>query len=81
MRAHLRGLPRSFKSSRNPLEQICRLDPSAPKFRDRVGKIFLGEEHRQWVQSVQGDDLVGFVDYLDKVCFRFSFTCFSLKPI
>ena len=81
MRTHLRDLPRSFKSSRNPLEQLCRLDPSAPKFRVRARKIFFGEEYRQWVISAHGDDLVGLVDYLDKVCSRFSFTRSPLKPM
>ena len=81
MRAYLHGRPWSSKSPRNPLEQLYRLDLFSPKFHDHVRKIFYGEEYRQWVLSVQGDDLVGLVDYLDKVCFRFPFVGSPLKPM
>ena len=81
MMGYLHSRPWPSKSPRNPLEQLRRLDLSSPKFHDQVRKILYGEEYRQWVVSVQGDDLVGLVDYLDKVCFRFSFTHSPLKPM
>ena len=74
-------LPWSFKSSHNPSEQLRRLDVSSPKFRDHVRKMFYGEEYKRWMLGVQGDDLLGLVEYLDKVCFYFSFTRPPLMPL
>jgi len=56
-------------SSQNPLEQLCRLDGSSSEFHDQVSNILYGGEYRQWVLNLQSDDLVGLVDYLDKVSF------------
>jgi hypothetical protein len=54
-------------SPHNPLNRLRRLDRSSPKFHDQVSNILSGEEYKQWVPNIQGDDLVGLVDYLDKV--------------
>jgi len=54
-------------SSRSPLKQLRRLDKSSSKFHDRVSNILYGKEYMQWVPTIQGDDLVGLVDYLDEV--------------
>ena len=53
--------------SHSPLEQLRHLDRSSSEFHDRVSNILYGEDYKKWVQTVQGDDLVGLVDYLDKV--------------
>jgi len=55
-------------SSRNPLNQLRRLDNSSSTFHDQVNKIFDGEEYKQWAPNLQGNDLIGFIDYLDEVC-------------
>jgi len=53
--------------SHNPLKQLLHLDRSSTDFHDQVSNILQGEEYNQWVPSIQGDDLVGIVNYLDKV--------------
>jgi len=53
-------------SSRSPLEQLRRLDTSSPEFHDRVSNILGGGEYREWVSTIEGDDLVGLVGYLDR---------------
>ena len=54
-------------SSRTPLIQLRRLDRTSSTFHDQVSNILYGEEYKEWVQTVQGDDLVALVDHLDKV--------------
>jgi len=54
-------------SSRSPLRQLRRLDKSSSNFHDRVSNVLYGEEYKQWVQTIEGNDLVGLVDYLDTV--------------
>ena len=68
-------------SSRSPLEQLLRFDRSSSKFHDRVSNILYGEEYKQWVQSVQGEDLVRFVEFLDEVCRCVSLLRSPLKPV
>ena len=55
------------------LNQFSRLDRDSSTFHDQVSSILYGEEYKQWVQTVQGDDLVALVDHLDKVRFRVLF--------
>ena len=57
----------SRMSSGDPLKQLRALDKSSSNFHEQVGDILHGEEYKQWVPELQGDDLVGFVDCLDKV--------------
>ena len=66
--------------SRNPLKQLCHLDRSSPDFHDQVSNILQGEEYNQWVPNIQGDDLVGIVNYLDKVRGHVSPSHSPLKP-
>ena len=54
-------------TSRSPLEKLRRLDKSSSEFHDQVSNILYGKEYMQWVPTIQGDDLVGLVDYLDTV--------------
>jgi len=54
-------------SSRSPLRQLRRLDKSSSKFHDRVSNVLYGEEYKQWVPTIEGNDLVELVDYLDTV--------------
>jgi len=68
-------------SSYNPLNQLRRLDKSSSKFYDQVSEIFGGEEYKQWVRNHRGNDLVGFINHLDKVCHRVSPLCSLLKPL
>ena len=54
-------------SSGSPLERLGLLDTASPKFHDQISNILHGEDYKQWVQTVHGDDLVGLVDCLDTV--------------
>ena len=65
--------PRLFTMSYpNPLKQFHCLDSAFPTFHDQVCNILYGKEYMQWVPTVQGDDLVVLVDYLDKVRYPIS---------
>ena len=64
----------------SPLGQLRRLDRSSSKFHDQLSNILYGEEYKRWVQNLQGDDLVGFVDYLDEVRRRVLLLRPPLKP-
>ncbi|KAF9644873.1 kinase-like protein [Thelephora ganbajun] len=52
-------------SSLDPLEQLRRLNSSSSKFHDQLSNILYGQEYKQWVQGIRGDDVVGLVDCLD----------------
>ena len=65
--------------SRNPLNQLRGLDTSSSTFHDQVSNILYGEEYKRWMPNLQGDDLVGFVDYLDKVRHHVSLVCSPLN--
>ena len=65
---------------RNPLGQLRRLDMSSSKFPDQLHNILHGGQYKKWVLNLQDDDLVGLVDYLDKVCYHISHLCSLLKP-
>ena len=49
------------------LRQLHRLNGSSPDFHDQLNKIHCGQEYKQCVADLQGDDLIWLVDYLDKV--------------
>jgi len=55
-------------SSRNPLERLRCLDRSSHDFHDQIHAILRGEEYRQCVQNLHGEDLLQLVGYLDEVC-------------
>jgi len=55
-------------SSRNPLERLRCLDEPSHDFHGQLHTILHGEEYRQYVQDLHGDDLLQLVGYLDEVC-------------
>ena len=50
------------------LQRFYRLNGSSSDFYDQLNKIHCGQEYKQCVTDLQGDDLIWLVDYLDKVC-------------
>ena len=68
-------------SSRSPLEQLRRLDRSSSRFHDQVSNILYGEDYKQWVPTVQDNDLMGLVDCLDKVRCHVPLLHSLLKPL
>jgi len=71
----------STTSSGEPLKQLRGLDKSSSKFHEQVSDILYGEEYKQWVPELQGDDLVGFVDYLNQVRHPVSLVRSPYKPL
>ena len=55
------------------LKQLHHLDRSSPDFHDQLSDVFYGSEYIKYTQSLQGDDLMWLVDYLDKVRRRVRF--------
>ena len=49
------------------LQQLNRLDKSLSRFHNKLYKVLYGREYIQCVSTLQDDDLVWLVDYLDKV--------------
>ena len=49
------------------LQKLHHLDRSSPDFHDRLCNVFYGREYSQCAPSLQGDDLVWLVDYIDEV--------------
>ena len=70
----------SRMSTRDPLKELRGLDKSSPEFHDQISDILHGEEYKQCVSDLQGDDLVWLVDYLDQVRLPISLVRFPLKP-
>ena len=66
--------------SSNPLTRLRRLDTSSSTFQDQVSNILYGKEYERWEPKLQGDDLTGLVDYLDKVRRRVSLLRSPLRP-
>ena len=65
---HLLPQPKAFlmASPGSPsLQKLRSLD--APLSESQLNDILHGKEYRQFVSNLQGDDLIWFVDYLDKV--------------
>ena len=52
--------PRALKRLRLP-------DKSSRDFGDQLNNILHGPEYVEWEKKLEGDDLVWFIDYLDKV--------------
>jgi hypothetical protein len=52
------------------LQQLDRLDRSSPDSHDQLNDVLCGEEYKECVPNLQGDDLAWLVDYLNKVCRR-----------
>ena len=66
-------------TSQHPLQQLHHLDRFSSDFHDQVSNALYGEEYKQCVPNLQGDDLVWLVDYLDKVRRRVSLLHSLLK--
>ena len=49
------------------LQRLPRPDRSSPDLHDQLCNIFYGKPYIQCVPNLQHDDLVWFIDYLDKV--------------
>ena len=64
----------------SPLEQLRSLDQSSSEFPNQVCNVLYRKDYQQWVNNLQGNELVGFVDYLDKVRCRFLPPYSLLKP-
>ena len=62
------------------LQQLHHLDRSLSGFQDQLTNVLYGEEYRQCVPNLQGNDLVWLVEYLDKVRCRAALSNFPLKP-
>lgn len=66
-------------SNLTTLQRLHRLNKSSPGFHNQLNDVLFGEEYWQSVPNLQGNDLVLFVDYLDKVCHSILFPRPSLK--
>lgn len=49
------------------LQRLRSLDRVSPQFYEQLGDLFRGDEYRNAVQSLQGEDLAWLVEYLDGV--------------
>ena len=68
-----------FSPSPPALQQLRHLNRSPPGFHGQLSKVLHGEEYKQCVPDLEGDDLVWLVDYLDKVRRRISSPYSPLK--
>jgi len=76
---HTRPFPMTSPSS-PALQPLHRLNRISPDFHDKLKDLLYGEEYVQCVPTLQGEDLVWLVDYLDKVCRRVILPQSLLKP-
>jgi hypothetical protein len=51
-----------------PLQQLSRLDRASSEFPQQLDNVLRGQEYKQCVLNLQGDDLTWLVNYLDEVC-------------
>jgi len=63
----------ALSTSRALVRQLRLLDKSSPGFYDQLTAVLHGDEDQQRAPTLQGDDLVWLVDYLDKVCYHVGF--------
>lgn len=63
------------------LQQLLHLDASSSDFDSQLNHVLHGQEYRQCLPTLQGDDVAWLVDYLDKVCRRAVFHRPPLKAI
>ena len=62
------------------LQQLPSLDRSLSGFHDQLTNVLYGEEYRQCVPNLQGNDLIWLVEYLNKVHYRATLSRSPLKP-
>lgn len=51
----------------NCIETLLRLDGSSPRFPDKLADILARREFGESIQSLEPNDLVPLIEYLDKV--------------
>jgi len=51
----------------NFLQQLCDLDSASPQFYEHLGNFLRGDEYRNAIPNLQGEDLAQFVEYLSGV--------------
>ena len=57
-------------SPSNPLQTLRDLDKTSPHFHNQLIDLLRGNEYRDVIPSLQGEDLAWLVDYLDGVSFH-----------
>lgn len=62
------------------IQALLRLDQSSPQFTDRLDNVIDGKEFDEQISSLQADDLMEVVDYLDKVPFPHQLQLSSTEP-
>ena len=62
------------------LEQLHNLNRSSSGFHDQLTNVLYGEEYRQCVPNLQGDNLMWLVEYLNNVRYRATLSHSPLKP-
>ena len=56
-----------FSPSLPALQQLHHLDMSLSRFHDQLSSILCGEQYKQYVPNLIGDNFVWLIDYLSKV--------------
>ena len=57
----------------NPIQQLYDLDKSSPQFHGQLSNLIHGQEYREHVSHLRGEDLARLVEYLDSVSFQIIF--------
>ena len=71
-----------MSSSSSPaLQGLDRLGWASPDFHDKLSEILYEKEYARCVPSLQNDEVVWLVDYLDKVCRHVTVPHSSLKAV
>ena len=73
------SIPRWNIHSPTGLTACLPLDRSLPQFANRLNDVLHGQEYARCMQNFQEDDLVWFVDYLDKVRHHVTISRWTLK--
>jgi hypothetical protein len=63
-----------------PLQRLRRLDKASPQFPRQLTSLLHEKGYRACVMSLQGEDLLWLVEYLDNVCPRDVSKNSSTKP-
>ena len=62
------------------LQRLHHLDTSTPGFHDQLSNVLYGQEYRQCVPKLRGDDPVWLVEYLNAVRTPSRFTSSPVLP-
>jgi len=63
------------------LQRLFRLDRSSPDFHDQLEDVLYGPEYVQCEQTLEGDDPVWLIDYLEEVRCYIALPHSPLKPV